>query len=70
MTKKITTVRMNEELSETVEIVARGRGISVNGFVVEALEAAIDRVRQDHDFMLRLRGIADRDKEVLDRLSQ
>jgi len=61
---------MPEELAETAEVVARGRGISVNALVLEALEAEIDRVTRDDEFMDQLRSLAERDKEILDRLAQ
>ncbi len=61
---------MPEDLAETVEVVARGRGISVNALVLEALEAEIDRVKGDDEFMDQLRSLAERDKEILDRLAQ
>ena len=61
---------MPEELAETAEVVARGRGISVNALVLEALEAEIDRVKRDDEFMDQLRSLAERDKEILDRLAQ
>jgi len=70
MTRKTTTVRIPEDLAETVEVVARGRGISVNSLVLEALEAEIDRVKGDDEFMDQLRSLAERDKEILDRLAQ
>jgi glutamate-1-semialdehyde aminotransferase len=61
---------MPEDLAETVEVVARGRGISVNALVLEALEAEIDRVKRDDEFMDQLRSLAERDREILDRLAQ
>ena len=70
MPRKTTTVRMPEDLAETVEVVARGRGISVNTLVIDALTAEVERVRQDEGFMARLREITERDKEILDRLAQ
>ncbi len=70
MAKKTTTVRLPEELTSTVEVVARGRGISVNTLVVDALTAEVERVRHDEDFMDKLREITERDKEILDRLAQ
>lgn len=70
MGKKTTTVRMPEELADTVEVVARGRGISVNALVVEALLAAVEKVKQDDQFMATLRKVTERDKEILDRLTQ
>ena len=70
MEKRATTVRMPEELAEKADVIARGRGISVNALMLEALEAEIERVRQDDEFMARLRELTKRDKEILDRLSE
>ncbi len=70
MTKKTTTVRMPEELANTVEIVARGRGISVNALVIEALLAEVEKVKQDKAFVETLRRLTERDKEILDRLAE
>lgn len=58
------------ELAATAEVVARGRGMSVNGLVIEALVAEIARVKDDSDFMEKLRALTDRDREILDRLAE
>jgi len=70
MVKKTTTVRLPEELADTVEVVARGRGISVNALVIEALLAEVEKVKQDDHFMATMRKVTERDKEILDRLAQ
>ncbi len=70
MKKRATTVRMPEELAERADVVARGRGISVNALMLEALEAEINRVRRDDEFMAKLRELTERDKEILDRLAE
>jgi predicted transcriptional regulator len=70
MTRKTTTVRLSEELAETAEVVARGRGTSVNALVVDALTAEIERVRSDDEFMAKLRELTERDREILDRLAE
>ena len=70
MSKKTTTIRMPEELATSVEVVARGRGISVNTLVIDALTAEVERVRHDKEFMGKLREIIERDQEILDRLAQ
>ncbi len=70
MTKRTTTVRMPGELAEQADIIARGRGISVNALMLEALEAEIEQVRDDADFMETLRALTERDKEILDRLAE
>jgi predicted transcriptional regulator len=70
MSKKVTTVRMPQDLADTVDAVARGRGVSVNTVVLDALTAEVERVRNDKEFMARLRDMTERDKEILDRLAQ
>ena len=70
MAKKTTTIRMPSDLAETAEVVARGRGISVNQLVLESLRAEIERVKDDADFMEKLRDLAERDREILDRLAR
>ncbi len=70
MARKTTTVRLPEELAATAEVVARGRGMSVNGLVIEALIAEIARVKDDSDFMEKLRALTERDREILDRLAE
>lgn len=70
MKRKVTTVRLPEELADEVEAVARGRGASVNTVVVDALIAEIERAKADKDFMAHLRALTERDREILDRLAQ
>ena len=70
MEKRTTTVRMPEELAEKADVIARGRGISVNALMHEALEAEIERVRHDDEIKTRLRELTERDKEILDRLAE
>ena len=70
MTRKATTVRLPEQLADEVEAVARGRGVSINAVVVDALSAEIERVKADSDFMAHLRALTERDREILDRLAQ
>ncbi len=70
MTKRTTTVRIPEDLAEKADIVARGRGISVNTLMLEALENELNQVKEDSNFMETLRALTERDKEILDRLAQ
>lgn len=70
MARKTTTVRLPEDLAATAEVVARGRGTSVNALVVEALIAEVERAKADKDFMNKLRALTERDKEILDRLAE
>jgi len=70
MARRTTTVRMPEDLAETAEMVARGRGLSVNALLLEALEAEIKRVKDDREFMGKLRALTERDRQILDRLAE
>lgn len=70
MARRTTTVRIPEELAEAADLVARGRGVSVNALMLGALEAEIARVKSDEVFMGRLRALAERDREILDRLAE
>ncbi|MCC6225019.1 MAG: ribbon-helix-helix protein, CopG family [Microthrixaceae bacterium] len=70
MTRRATTVRLPEDLADTAEVVARARGVSVNQVILDALQAEVDRVRQDEEFMTLLHTLVERDKEILDRLAE
>jgi predicted transcriptional regulator len=70
MNRRTTTVRIPEDLAEKADIVARGRGISVNTLMLDALRAEIDLVKDDAEFMQTLRTLTDRDREILDRLAE
>lgn len=70
MTRKATTVRIPEDLADTAEVVARVRGVSVNQVILDALQAEVDRVRQDDEFVGLVRALVERDKEILDRLAE
>lgn len=61
---------MPEDLAEKADIIARGRGISVNALMLEALQAEIDSVKDDAGFMETLRRLTERDTEILDRLAE
>jgi predicted DNA-binding protein len=69
MTKQ-TTVRLPEDLADNAEAVARVKGTSVNALIIDALEAEIERVRQDADFTSRAKRLLERDRELLERLAQ
>lgn len=70
MTRKATTVRLPEDLADTAEVVARARGVSVNTLILDALQAEVDRVKGDEEFMGLMRSLVERDKEILDRLAE
>ena len=69
MTKQ-TTVRLPDDLADKVETVARAKGTSVNQFIIDSLVIEIDRVRKDTKFMNRVKQLAERDREILDELTQ
>ena len=68
--KKQTTVRFPEELAEQAEVVARAQGISVNQLIIDSLSIEISRVRNDAEFISRVKHLVKRDKEILDRLAK
>jgi hypothetical protein len=62
-------LRMPEDLAQEVAVVASAEGHSMNATVVEALREAIERRRQDPEFIARLKALRDANKEILDRLA-
>lgn len=70
MTRKATTLRLPAELADTADVVARARGVSVNQVIIDALQAEVDRVRNDDDFMTLLHSLVERDQEILNRLAE
>ena len=67
---KQTTVRLPDDLADKVETVARAKGTSVNQFIIDSLVIEIDRVRKDTKFINRVKQLAERDREILDELTQ
>jgi hypothetical protein len=67
---KQTTVRLPEDLAAEAEAVARVKGTSINALLIKALEAEIERVRQDEDFTSKARQLLERDRELLERLAR
>lgn len=67
---KQTTVRLPDDLANDAEAVARVRGSSVNQLIIDSLNAEIERVRADADFVARAKHLLERDREILDRLAQ
>ena len=70
MTSKQTTVRLPKDLADDAEAVARVKGTSLNGLIIESLTAEIERVRRDRDFTKRAKALLARDQELLDRLAR
>ena len=69
MTKQ-TTVRLPSELAEQAEAIARVKGASLNQMIIESLEAEINRVRTDVEFVERAKQLLERDREIIDLLAQ
>jgi len=67
---KQTTVRLPDDLAGKAEAVARAKGTSVNQLIIDSLVIEIDRVRKDTKFMNRVKQLAERDREILDELTQ
>ena len=67
---KRTTVRIPDDLADCAEAVARAQGTSVNQLIVSALSREIECVRSDKDFIDQLAQLAERDREILDRLAE
>ncbi len=69
MTKQ-TTVRLPDDLADQAAVVARAQDMSVNELIIGALAVEIDRVRKDADFQARVKRLVERDREILDRLTE
>ena len=67
---KQTTVRLPDDLADKAEAIARAKGTSVNQLIIDSLVIEIDRVRKDTKFMNRVKQLAERDREILDELTQ
>lgn len=70
MTRKATTGRPSQELESTSDDATRTHGASGKQVADESLRAEIDRVREDEDFVSRLKTLVERDNEILDRLAE
>jgi len=68
--KKTLTVRLDTELAADAEALARAEGTSLNETVKQALIEAVERRRNDPEFMVRLQRIIDEDRELLERLAK
>lgn len=69
MTRNL-TVRLDDDLAEDTEAIARADGKSMNETVKLALVEAVQRRRSDPAFKARLRRIIEEDRELLERLAQ
>ena len=68
--QKVLTVRVDAAQAREAEVVARVEGISVNELVRQALAEHIEARRKDKGFRVRVAGIIEEDKAILERLAQ
>jgi post-segregation antitoxin (ccd killing protein) len=68
--RKSMTLRLNTELADDLEAIARAEGINVSDAVREAIAEHIQRKRKDKAFRERLRAMMERDREILERLAR
>ena len=66
---KQTTVRLPNDVAEAAQKIAEIKGTSLNQLIVQALEQQIEEVRKDKKFMDEAKKLVQRDKNILDRLS-
>ncbi len=64
------TVRLDDELASHTDALARAEGKSLNETVKHALAEAVQRRREDPEFMARVRRIIEEDRELLERLAK
>jgi hypothetical protein len=64
------SIRFPDDIAAKGEDVARVRGISFNRLVVDLLEAEIDRVRTDPEFVALVDRLIDDNRGILDRLAE
>ena len=67
---KQTTVRLPQDVAEAAQKIAEIKGTSLNQLIVQALEQQIEEVRKDKKFMDEAKKLAQRDKNILDRLAK
>lgn len=65
---KVVTVRLPHDDADRAEFIARVEGISVNEVFRRALEAYVDTLRTDHDFIARAKAQLARDNEIAGQL--
>ncbi|MFM9095711.1 MAG: YlcI/YnfO family protein [Actinomycetes bacterium] len=66
---KQTTVRLPQDVAEAAQKIAEIKGTSLNQLIVQALEQQIEEVRKDKKFMDEAKKLVQRDKNILDKLS-
>lgn len=70
MNDKVTTVRFPTDQANALETVARVDETPVSEIIRTAVEAHIERRRQDPEFMARLKARIDQDQRLLGKLGK
>lgn len=70
MTRKAPTGHPSQGLEETSDLASRVHGAGGKQVAHESLQAEIDRVRENDDFVSLLKALVERDNEILDRLAE
>ena len=70
MSDKVTTVRFPTAQADALETVARVDETPVSEIIRTAVEAHIERRRQDPEFMARLQARIDQDRRLLGKLGK
>lgn len=66
---KVTTVRIDDELNDEVNAVARADDVPASEVVRAALYRYIAERKSDPKFQARLRQLLEKDREVIERLA-
>ena len=70
MSDKVTTVRFPTDQADALDTVARVDELAVSEIIRTAVEAHIERRRQDPEFMARLKARIDQDQRLLAKLGK
>ena len=70
MADKVTTVRFPTDQADALDTVARVDDIPVSEIIRTAVEAHIERRRQDPEFMARLKARINQDQRLLGKLGK
>lgn len=70
MSDKVTTVRFPTDQADALDTVARVDELAVSEIIRTAVEAHIERRRQDPEFMARLKARIDQDRRLLAKLGK
>ena len=66
---KTTSLRLSSELAAELSVVARAEGVPISDVVRVAIGKHIESRRADEEFQARLKEQMEKDREVLERLT-